>query len=139
MFMIIRPTKLKVRTRIIKSGSQTLPNLSWADVTSWVQDAQYPGAGITSDGISVKAGVPLLITAALNRNGTNGGNRARLLTTENTVISTKNGASLITLDPFNYTPSVNTIIRMQGYADSGLSGNPTIPDDSNTFIFIQEV
>lgn len=116
--------------KMVKSGAYTLPaNLAYRDVLGWVADSGYPSTAVVDNGLAVKAGRPITVTAILLRNGTNAGNRARIVDTAGTELAVATSASPITVGPFTYTPTVDTILHIQGYAASGLSGNPTIPDD----------
>lgn len=124
--------------RIYKLGSYTLPgNLSYQNVIGFMADAAYPATAVVDDrGISVKGGVPLLVEAAQLRNGTNGGNRLRIIDQEGNEVAVKTSASPITIPSFSYTPQVDTILRTQGYAGSGLGGNPVIPDGPETYLMV---
>lgn len=116
--------------KMVKSGAYTLPgNLNYWDVLGWVADGGYPGTVVTNDGLAVKGGRPITVSATVLRGGTNAGNRARIVDTAGTEIAAVTGASPITVGPITYTPSVDTVLRIQAYANSGLGGNPTIPDN----------
>ena len=125
--------------RMVKSGAYTLPgNLSYHDVLGWAVDGAYPQTAVVNDrGLSVKAGVPITISAVVLRGGTNGGNRARIIDTEGNQIALVTSASPITIPPFSYTPPIATVLRIQAYAASGLGGNPTVPDDPGTYLLIE--
>ena len=115
---------------MVKSGAYTLPgNLAYRDVLGWTASSTYPSTVIVSDGLAVKAGRPITVSATLLRTGSNTGNRARIIDTAGNEIAAATAASPITVGPVTYTPSIDTILRIQGYANSGLGGNPTIPDD----------
>lgn len=124
--------------RMYKLGAFTLPgNLSYQNVIGFAADPSYAATTVIDDrGLVVKGGAPILIEAAQLRNGTNGGNRLRIIDTEGVEVAVKTSASPIVIAPFIYTPPIDTILRTQGYAGSGLGGNPTIPDDPATYLMV---
>ncbi|WP_032380940.1 hypothetical protein [Rhodococcoides fascians] len=135
---IVEPTAAPKGQRMVKSGSYTLPAaLSYRDVLGWVADPLYPATVIVSDGLAVKAGLKVTVSAALLRNGTNTGNRARIVDTAGNQIAQATSASPITIAPFSYTPTVDTVLRVQGYAQSGIGGNTTIPDDPASHLTVE--
>lgn len=60
----------------------------------------------------------------------------RVVDSEGTVIAEVGSGSLMKLDPMAYTPPIDTVISQQGYASTGLGGNPTVPDDPGTYIMV---
>ena len=124
--------------RMVKSGAFSLgSNFAYVDVTGWVADAAYPATEVINNlGLKLKAGFPVTISAVQLRNGTNGGSRLQIITESGAVLATKTSASPITIDPFVYTPAVDEVIRTQGYTSSGIGGNPTIPDNASTYLFV---
>lgn len=120
--------------KMVKAGSYTLPNnLAYQDVPGWVADPAYSGTVVMNNlGLAVKAGIPITVSATVLRSGTNGGNRARIIDAEGNQIATATSASPINIAPVTYTPAIDTVLRIQAYANSGIGGNPTIPDDPAT-------
>lgn len=120
--------------KMVKSGSYNLPsNLSYENVTGWAAASTHSSTVVVGNlGLAVKAGIPVTVSATVLRSGTNTGNRARIIDTEGNEIAQATSGSPITIAPVTYTPSINTVLRVQAYANSGLGGNKTIPDDPAT-------
>lgn len=122
---------------IVKSGAQDVGYFSWVPVEPMIISAPYPSTSMSGNGIVIKANVTVLISAAVMRNGTNGGNKARIMNAQGAVLSELGGGGTITFAPFTYTPTVDTVISLTAYASSGLGGNPTIPNDAGTHLTIK--
>ena len=119
-----------------KVGSQIISISSWVTITGRTIRSGFPDTVITSDGILIPAGVTVTLACQNTHGGSHADNAARLYNaTTSAVIATSTAATTATpAVSASYTPSVDSVIVVQGFATSTLSSRDTISAGAGTFL-----
>lgn len=118
------------------ASAQTITISTWVTITGRVIRSGYPDTVITSDGILVPAGVTVALACQNTHGGSDADNACRLYNaTTAEVIATSAAATTATPGvSAPYTPTVDSVIVVQGFATSTLSNRDIIAAGAGTFL-----
>lgn len=120
-----------------KVGNQTIGSTyTWTTITGRAVRAGYPDTVITSDGLLIPAGVTFTLACQNTHSQAHADTSCRLFnTTTSTVIATAPAGSTATpTASATFTPSVDSVVVVQGYVGSALSGRNIISAGAGTFL-----
>lgn len=119
---------------IAKSGTQGLSSGVWAKVTGWLAHSLYPATVITSDGITIPAGVTCTINARVTFGGSASENQCRIRV--DGVLVASSGVGTTAVQASYVLPAAGTaqLVTLNAVSN-GLTGTRVVQSgEANTYL-----